>query len=534
MGLLDIYSPSPSIIGAGQPTGHQPTGAQPASGGDSGSSWMSFLPGLIGGAASGIFGGGAGLASFASAYADGRYRQKKEEDEKNFRTETALADQAHKTWQELSDLDLSNVGGPDAPPELANIKERLDAINQKYIQSLSPDSPGGARRTSKESQELIALSTTFRNLLPQINRANEDAQFTHQADLKQQAADKPFIQGREEQLLADAGVDRSDLGMQSLPEGELTKIATSQFGADRAAAQQRQLTGVQSPEAFQQDIDKAVQQAERLKAIPPPPVSLIEPSAKYLGLGGAGNYSPADIDVMKQKREEEARVRAAAAGRAQYGGNSGRLDPSDPATKTFVSNLADRYARREITWKEAQASMGGVHSGLGPLFESEVGNRMGLDSKSKNLLTSIQVSRSTLDDMEGLINEVVSAPDAQTQIEKSYLLDAFIKSKAGTVARGFSSETGVITNPDIERALAIVPGWKAANFNPDFAKQMLNTMRSNMAGQENALLRGSASSVELDANGRPSLAITPPPVAGTAPASRASALDAFRKKHGLR
>jgi hypothetical protein len=496
MGVLDYGAP----MSAGQPVGG---GDAPGGGGFN---WKAMLPALLGGAGSALLGGKAGLAGFATGFANESHRRMREQEEKNFRMESALADQAHKEWQELANLDLSNV-----PPEMAGVKERLDQLSQKRIQSLSADSPGGARQTAKESQELIALAATLRGSVPQINRANEEQQFLRQADLKQQVADKPLVQGYENQMLSDAGVDRSELGSMSLPPEELQRLAASRLSTDRVAQQQYEtpvwdeaLGAMVSPQ------QKVTLRGQDLQ------------TQRQLQM----EMMRADREAGREDRRDERQLRALAATQNRFNDYPVPVQTKDadgnPVTiyvprseATGQSFARPLPAAERLKAKEADAALSQIEQ-LGNLY----------DDKFVGPISARAYSAKTMVP-EGLLNAVGAPLDPLRSEFKAQ--SAAIKNQMIKLITGAQ-----MSNEEAGRILASVPDdtlnpteWKARYASTRHNAQILHQIMAGGLSKDEGLSKLNITN--------PPLRMSAPPVAGTAPASGGNnRVQEYLRKKGIR
>lgn len=99
---------------------------------------------------------------------------------------------------------------------------------------------------------------------------------------------------------------------------------------------------------------------------------------------------------------------------------------------------------------------------------------------------AIQSAKTFIAPLEGLVGRINAAPTLQQKIELSYLLDSYTNSISTLLARSLG-ERGMATEGDVQRASGLAPGWKAANFNPDYAIQELNWLKGIMTGQEQSI-----------------------------------------------
>jgi hypothetical protein len=191
--LLSIYGPGLAsqgqpINGASAPiTGSQPPplGPQPVKSNDpaermggqgGGFDWKALLAGGLGAVGAGLLGGKEGAGSFAANFANAKHQQNLQLREQEHQTQKAIADQAHKAWQELQGADWSVL-----PPELQHLSGKAAELNQKYITAIAKDSPGGIAISPKEAQEIISLSSVLRGATDKVGAFQKAETATNEA-----------------------------------------------------------------------------------------------------------------------------------------------------------------------------------------------------------------------------------------------------------------------------------------------------------------------------------------------------------------
>jgi hypothetical protein len=204
-----------------------------------------------------------------------------------------------------------------------------------------------------------------------------------------------------------------------------------------------------------------------------------------------------EIGLITDKRKEEARIRAAAAGRqASFG-------PHAPAS--MIEDLANRYTAGELTFEQARGALGGV-KGMqvnGPAFMSAIGERRGFSPQIRKDLGGIQTTRNIVDQMEGLMGDIINAKDPTERAKATMLLEQFGQTTGTLLSRGFG-ERGVVTDRDVARATGLVPGWKAANFAPEYAAREIALLREVLDRNEKGLVEANVSVRDRQGNIIPS------------------------------
>lgn len=99
---------------------------------------------------------------------------------------------------------------------------------------------------------------------------------------------------------------------------------------------------------------------------------------------------------------------------------------------------------------------------------------------------SIQQAKNLLDPIKKLVKQINDAPTIAEKLELSYALETQAAS-TGTLLSRSLGERGVATEGDVQRALGLVPGWKAANFAPDFAQEQIARLEGVINAQDTAL-----------------------------------------------
>lgn len=226
LNLLGMYGPGATSqgqpVGQGspqdqftpQPSSMPQSSSDPAEkiGGEKTALWKQLLPGLIGALGSGLLAGKEGAGAFAANYASAKHQQNQQKREQEHQTQKAIADQAHKSWQELQNQDWSSL-----PPELSHLSGKAQELNQKYVAAIAKDSPGGITISPKEAQEIIAISSVLRG-------AKEKVGAFQQQEQKLDIAASPYTSAiRGGSMEPPPGAEQiAELG---LPDSEASRLA---------------------------------------------------------------------------------------------------------------------------------------------------------------------------------------------------------------------------------------------------------------------------------------------------------------------
>jgi len=151
-----------------------------------------------------------------------------------------------------------------------------------------------------------------------------------------------------------------------------------------------------------------------------------------------------------------------------------------PNLNSMLDDVARRVASGEMSLAQAQQAMGGQRAGLGGAILSRLSETDAriLPAQVRTKITDVNIGMGELEIMEQLTEQVINSPSTADRAANTLLLENYTKSLASRLARA-NGEVGVLTDQDVNRAMTLVPGWKAANFAPEFARRELQLLRSN-------------------------------------------------------
>lgn len=158
-----------------------------------------------------------------------------------------------------------------------------------------------------------------------------------------------------------------------------------------------------------------------------------------------------------------------------------------PNLTQLLDDTARRVSSGELTLQQAQQVLGGQRSGLGGALLSrisETDSRI-LPAPVRAKITDVNIGMGELEVMEQLTEQVINSKDPADKLANTGLLEAYTKSLASRLSRA-NGEVGVLTDQDVNRAMTLVPGWKAANFAPEYARREIQLLRTNYERVKNA------------------------------------------------
>lgn len=211
------------------------------------------------------------------------------------------------------------------------------------------------------------------------------------------------------------------------------------------------------------------------------------------------------------------------------------------SVRTRVSQVADRVEAGELTMDQGIQTLGGQRGALGPALMDELTRR---DSRiipptRREAINAVNTGIGLLDTLDKVVNDVINAKTPAERAKATLILEDFGSQIAARLSKA-AGEVGALSNPDVQRAISLVPGWKSANFDPDYARREMALMRTTFQNVKNQLLN-----FETFQRGNAPLP-TPPSGAGggsfsvTAPNGKTytfpsqQAADEFKRKAGIR
>ena len=159
----------------------------------------------------------------------------------------------------------------------------------------------------------------------------------------------------------------------------------------------------------------------------------------------------------------------------------------DPKAKARVDAVKEKVSTGEMTLQTGLSALGGVRGGLGGALTESLTNTRVLPPKVRDENTNIERAKNLLVPIHQLVADINNTSDLQEKLRKSYQLDNYVQSIGTQFARA-KGERGVVTDRDVNRVLGLLPGWRSANFAPQFAEDNLKLVEDAFSRDQQALL----------------------------------------------
>jgi hypothetical protein len=189
-----------------------------------------------------------------------------------------------------------------------------------------------------------------------------------------------------------------------------------------------------------------------------------------------------------------------------------------PDARANVESVANKVASGELTPSQGLSYLGGVRSGMGIALAQALDTRRILPPAVRTANSDIERAKGLLVPVKQMIDDINKTPDLQQKAIKSVQLERYI-SGIGTQFARARGERGVVTDQDVNRVLGLIPGWKAANFAPQYAQQNLDLIDQAFSRDQDALLNHYFTSFGTDgqptAPGGAAPGATAPPAGGS-------------------
>jgi len=159
----------------------------------------------------------------------------------------------------------------------------------------------------------------------------------------------------------------------------------------------------------------------------------------------------------------------------------------NPKDKERVDAVAAKVAAGEYTISNGLAALGGVRGGLGGALTESLSDDLVLPTAIRTANTDIERAKNLLVPVHKLVDEINSTKDISQKVVLSARLDQYVQAIGTQFARA-KGERGVVTDKDVSRVLGLIPGWKSANFAPQYAKDNLALVEEAFTRDQSALL----------------------------------------------
>lgn len=162
-----------------------------------------------------------------------------------------------------------------------------------------------------------------------------------------------------------------------------------------------------------------------------------------------------------------------------------------------VNSISDRVASGEMTFQQGLSALGGPSRGGGPKLVAA------LDAKDKRIVPpkvreqigAVAQARNMVNLIDEQVQNVIAADTPEERVQATMLLEGTTQSVASILSKKAFLESGRLTEQDINRAKSIVPGWKAANFAPGYAKKEIAVLREIVDRTEQGIYQSSFGTV---------------------------------------
>jgi hypothetical protein len=175
----------------------------------------------------------------------------------------------------------------------------------------------------------------------------------------------------------------------------------------------------------------------------------------------------------------------------QYNTKSGRYDIDvGPAPPKAPPASAIIYANEDIdSWVKAvetgQSKLTDVPFAVRGKVNSKIqkGGNLNVPPKIREAINGVDRAMELIGPAEDLMEKIIKGEDPVTN---SVLLENYVGSISTLLSRSLG-ERGVATEGDVNRAKGLVPGWKSANFAPEFGRRELGLLKGLLQSQKSAL-----------------------------------------------
>lgn len=175
----------------------------------------------------------------------------------------------------------------------------------------------------------------------------------------------------------------------------------------------------------------------------------------------------------------------------QYNTKSGRYDidvgaapPKAPPATLAIYKDADIGS-----WKTAvetgQSKLTDVPAPIRSQVNAAIqkGGNLNVPPKVREAINGVDRAMELVGPAEDLMEKIIRGEDPVTN---SVLLENYVGSISTLLSRSLG-ERGVATEGDVNRAKGLVPGWKSANFAPEFGRRELGLLKGLLQSQKSAL-----------------------------------------------
>jgi hypothetical protein len=159
----------------------------------------------------------------------------------------------------------------------------------------------------------------------------------------------------------------------------------------------------------------------------------------------------------------------------------------NPKDKARVDAVAAKVAAGEYTIANGLSALGGVRGGLGGALTESLSDDLVVPTAVRTANSDIERAKNLMVPVHQLVDEINKTKDLQQKIILSARLENYV-SAIGTQFARAKGERGVVTDRDVSRVLGLIPGWKSANFAPQYAADNLKLVEDAFNRDQSALL----------------------------------------------
>jgi hypothetical protein len=172
-------------------------------------------------------------------------------------------------------------------------------------------------------------------------------------------------------------------------------------------------------------------------------------------------------------------------GRAEINARQAIASQSDQGA---IDTVARKVAAGLITFEQGASALGGVRARGGSVLATALDklNQQFLPPKAMGVLQDVNLGRGQIEELRKAVDAVVKAKTPEEKLRATNILEGKGQQLSARMAKA-NGEVGVLTEGDIKRGGALVPGWKAANFAPDYAYEQIDSMLSSFDAVEKSL-----------------------------------------------
>lgn len=162
----------------------------------------------------------------------------------------------------------------------------------------------------------------------------------------------------------------------------------------------------------------------------------------------------------------------------------------DDKQQKIVNDAVNRYFSGEFkSIYELNNYLGGKNNTLLPYAREIIADNPDIVAAPPAIrakLVDIRVTQGLIDRLEAQVRNVADAPTMEERTKRSVLLENTIDAVSAMMARGLG-EKGALSEGDVKRPKALMPGWIKTNYDPEFALSEVAELRALMGKAKSSL-----------------------------------------------